>query len=432
MKKTAIPAYSPPPAEDERQLRRAVQELSILNELAREISASTRAREVIAQVVHRSIHAIQAEQGLIALVENPGSSKQKTFARSIQTDVSQVELHLDQVLLGWMQLNGKPLNLTNPCADEAYKHIPLDPNIRSLMCVPLFVKSELIGILIVFNKKDDEGFTADDQRLLTIIAAQSAQVIENARLLEHERELIAMHEELKLANKIQTELLPRSDPLIPGYDISGISIPAQVVGGDYYDFIALADSRLVICLGDVAGKGLPAALLMSSLQASVRSQLIDRCSPGECLRRVNYLLFRNTAANKFATLFFGLLDPRTHTLTYSLAGHEPPLWLRNNAKDPTLLAGGLGLGLCPETIYHEKQIQLEPADLLAVFSDGITETMNEHDEEFGCERLRQLLLSSREASARKLNQEIIDAVGEFQAQKHQHDDRTLVVIKRVT
>jgi sigma-B regulation protein RsbU (phosphoserine phosphatase) len=408
-----------------------VEELSILNDLAREISASNKSNEIIRKVVSRSIHAIHAEQGLITLIETPVSPTQKTLARSIQTDVNQVALHLDQILLGWMQLHKRPLSLNQSQMAEQFKHITWDPNIRSLICVPLFVKSELIGILIAFNKKGGDAFTEDDQRLLTIIAAQSAQVIENARLLEHEQTLIAMREELRLAREIQAELLPKTDPIIEGYDIAGTSIPAHMVGGDYYDFMTIPDGRTVICLGDASGKGISAALLMSSLQAMVRAQLLDHCSPSECLRRTNYLLFQNTASNKFATLFFGILDPVQHTFLYSNAGHEPPIVIRKESVASELSMGELGLGIRKETSYSEKQLQLAPGEVVVIISDGVTEAMNNEGEEFGHDRLRQLLLSHADHSAQELIECIVREVNAFSDSKNIHDDMTLVILKRM-
>jgi phosphoserine phosphatase RsbU/P len=430
MKKASVAVQDSSRVDEDRRLRRAVEELSILNDLAREISASNKSNEIIKKVVSRSIHAIHAEQGLITLIETPVSPTQKTLARSIQTDVNQVALHLDQILLGWMQLHKRPLSLNQSQMVEQFKHITWDPNIRSLICVPLFVKSELIGILIAFNKKGGDTFSEDDQRLLTIIAAQSAQVIENARLLEHEQALIAMREELRLAREIQSELLPKSNPEIEGYDIAGTSIPAHVVGGDYYDFIAVPDGRMVICLGDASGKGMSAALLMSSLQAMVRAQLLDHCSPHECLRRTNYLLFISTASNKFATLFFGLLDPVQHTFSYANAGHEPPILIRKESAVAELPMGELGLGIRKETTYSEKQIQLSPGEVVVIFSDGITEAMNDQAEEFGHDRLRQLLLVHADDSAQQLKDHIVREVCAFSGQKNQHDDMTLVVLKR--
>ena len=194
----------------------------------------------------------------------------------------------------------------------------------SCLSVPLLSKGRMIGLLSVFNKKAEEGFNQDDQRLLSIIATQSAQVIENARLLEEEKALLQIQDELRLAYEIQTQLLPTTNPRINGYDIAGKAIPAKEVGGDYFDFITIDDDRIAFCLGDVSGKGMPAALLMATLQAAVRTQTMLNTPVDDCLIRMNKLLFRSTAAEKFATLFYAVLDTRTHEIRYSNAGHQYP------------------------------------------------------------------------------------------------------------
>jgi len=239
--------------ENER-LRRAVEELSIINDLAREIGASLNSQEIMRKVIHRSLRAVHAEQGDISLVERKQAKTMKTLVRSMVSSSAHEAFHLHQNLLGWMHLNKKPLLMNEPHLDPRFRGLSWDESIRSLLCVPLLSKSELIGILTVYNKKGEAGFAEEDLRLLAIIAGQSAQVVENARLFEEEQTLFRMKEELRLAKDIQLGLLPSDIPQVSGYDIAAISIPAQAVGGDYFDIISIDDSRLVTCLGDVSGK----------------------------------------------------------------------------------------------------------------------------------------------------------------------------------
>jgi len=182
----------------------------------------------------------------------------------------------------------------------------------------------MVGLITAFNKKVAEGYSNDDQRLLSIIATQSAQVIENARLLEEEQALMQMQKEMQMAYDIQVNLLPKTPPILTGFDLAGISIPAQIVGGDYFDFIPVEENRLAICLGDVSGKGLPAALLMANLQATIRGQTLLKPLPKDCLNRSNKLLYQSTDRQKFATLFYGILDSENHQLCYSNAEHNRP------------------------------------------------------------------------------------------------------------
>ncbi|MCJ7802058.1 MAG: SpoIIE family protein phosphatase, partial [Candidatus Marinimicrobia bacterium] len=190
----------------------------------------------------------------------------------------------------------------------------------------------------------DDGFTLDDQRILSIIATQSAQVVENARLYGEEQSLIKIEEELSFAKKIQTNLLPKSNPQIAGYDIAGMNISAKEVGGDYYDFISIDENNTVICLGDISGKGMPAALLMANLQATLRGQALFTSSAGECLARSNKLLYRSTDMQKFATLFYGILDNSKNIFHFSNAGHDPPFLINSDKIVTRLTKGGTVLG----------------------------------------------------------------------------------------
>lgn len=246
--------------DENQRLKRAVEELSILNELSRTISASLNSTEIMNAIVRRSLKAVHAEQGVITLVDNAqADSPMQTLIRAVVSTSQHEQFHANQALLGWMHLNKKPIIVNHPKSDERFQGVPWDPSIRNFVCVPLMVKAALRGVLIVYNKTEAEGFVDDDQRLLAIIAAQSAQVIENARLYEQEKAFLRIQEEVRLAGRIQTDLLPKTNPSIPGYDVAGKSIPAQAVGGDYFDFIRIDERRIVICLGDVSGKGLPAS-----------------------------------------------------------------------------------------------------------------------------------------------------------------------------
>jgi sigma-B regulation protein RsbU (phosphoserine phosphatase) len=229
--------------EDNRRLRKAIEELSILNELARVISSTMDSQAVMETIIKRSVKAIGAEQGAITLVEESASTPFKTLIRAANSSHEHAKLRIDQNIVGWMIIHKKPLLSNDVPNDETFKMFRMSSaaSIGSLLCVPLLVKSKLIGILTVFNKKNNQKFTEDDQRLLAIIATQSAQVLETARLYEQEQAKLALERELDAAREIQKSLLPREVPELPGMDVAARSIPALEVGGDYYDFIPLGD-----------------------------------------------------------------------------------------------------------------------------------------------------------------------------------------------
>jgi sigma-B regulation protein RsbU (phosphoserine phosphatase) len=380
-------------------------------------------------IVHRSLRAVRAEQGVITLLDRTDGNLAETLVRIIGGSASRQPLRPDQNLLGWMQINKGPLILNDPPNDDRFPAVAWDGSIRSVLSAPLLIKSELRGVLTVYNKRGHTPFTDDDARLLTIIATQSAQVIENARLYEEEQVLHRMQDEVGIAAEIQHQLLPESPPHIPGYDLAGVSIPAEDVGGDYFDFIPMDRDRLAVCLGDICGKGLPAAMLMANLQATIRGHTLLNPRSKDCLQHSNRLLYHCTAVERFATLFHGVLDFRRHVLTYSNAGHVWPL-LFASGRRLRLDKGGTALGFFEDVSFEEEEVALNPGDVLVVFSDGITESLNRDDEEYGEERLTALVQDNLAQSAADLIESITAAARQHAGGRSQSDDMTLLVIRR--
>jgi sigma-B regulation protein RsbU (phosphoserine phosphatase) len=292
------------------------------------------------------------------------------------------------------------------------------------------VRSRLIGVLAVYNKKHDGLFREEDQRLLSIIAAQSAQIIENARLYEEERSLIRMREELRVAERIQAGLLPEKPPFVEGYELAGMSLPAQNVGGDYFDYLVVDSTHVAVCVADVSGKGLPASLLMSNVQAALRSRVTAGESPADFLTAVNGLLRRSMNRGSFVTMVYGILDSESHRFTFANAGHNRPLLKRSDGSVERLQTAGLALGLVPEPVYPLDSITLDRGDELLLYSDGITEAMNAGGEEWGEERLRSFLSERLSTAADELLGELTATVGGHRASMQQQDDMTLVLVRR--
>jgi phosphoserine phosphatase RsbU/P len=417
--------------EENRRLRKAVEELSILNELARVISSTMSLDQVIESVVKRSVKAVDGRQGLITLVDESSPTEMKTLIRSIDTTGDQQEFRLNQNILGWMLINKKPLLSNDISSDARFSGIHATGEIRSILCVPLLVRNRLIGILAVFNKKENGSFTEDDKRLLAIIATQSAQILENARLYDQEKSLHVVQEQIRLASIIQLDLLPKHLPQIPGYEITGRTIPAQMVGGDYFDFIPTEESGLALCLGDVSGKGLPASLLMANLQATLRGQTLINSSAKDCISRSNKLLHESTSSEKFATLFFGILDYRNHRLRYCNAGQDPPFLVSSKGSMRRLTTGGIVLSILSAYPFEEEVVDLEPGDTLLIYSDGIPEAMNADREFFGEERLTAFLNANAAVHAGELMDALVAEVKKYAGTQAQSDDMTLVVVKRL-
>ncbi|MCH8069271.1 MAG: SpoIIE family protein phosphatase [Candidatus Marinimicrobia bacterium] len=414
------------------RLQAAVQELSVLNDIAVAVSSARELNDVVELIIQKCIKHLKVEQGAVLLLdqEKPDSPF-RTMVREMDSKIDVVPYHFGLQLSGWMLKNQKPLLINDLQNDQRFRMAPgEDFPVQSLLSVPLRLKGRMMGLLNVFNKQSEQGFTSEDQRLLSIIAAQSAQIIENARLYEEEQMLFHMEEELKVAYEIQMNLLPKEAPHIAGYDIVGKSIPAKEVGGDYYDFISVNGHKLAICLGDVSGKGMPAALLMANLQATLRGQTLSTSSCKDCLRRSNKLLFQSTDVQKFATLFYGILDTRKNELCYTSAGHDHPFLFSGEAGPRRLGTGGIVLGFMKDVTYEEEVVPFHPGDVLVIYSDGVTEAMDAKEEEFGEKRLETLVRDNLVLSSGELMEKIISAVQSFAGDTPQYDDITLVVVKR--
>jgi sigma-B regulation protein RsbU (phosphoserine phosphatase) len=330
-----------------------------------------------------------------------------------------------------MLKNQQPLIVNDLATDNRFRVTDDAGMMRSLLCVPLRLKGRMIGVLSVFNKRGGKPFTEGDSRLLTIIGAQSAQVIENARLYEEEQVLARIEQELNTARSIQQRLLPKVPPVIGGYELAGRSEPARQVGGDYFDYFLQDDNHAVICLADVSGKGISAALLMANAQATVRSLSLSEEALTKRLEHANQLLYNSTDSDKFLTMFYAVLEPQTHQMTFSNAGHNPPLLISAAGEVRELTVGGPVLGILPGFSYEQSSVEMAPGDLLLIYSDGFSEAENLRQEEFGEDRLKELATVHRNETAVGLIERINEEVTAFCGEAPQSDDMTILAVRRV-
>jgi len=415
------------------KLKLAVKELSVLNDIATAVSSTHDLDQVIELIVHECVNHLNVEQGAIMLLDQTETDdKFHTIIREVETETDIVPYHFGVQLSGWMIKNQKPLLINDIANDDRFTNLSDGEfPINSILSAPLKTKGKLIGVLNVFNKMSEDGFTPDDQRILSIIATQSAQVVENARLYDEEQSLKKIEEELNFATEIQKNLLPSSNPQLDGYDIAGKSVSAKEVGGDYYDYITIDENNTVICLGDISGHGMPAAMLMANLQATLRGQALFTSSAGECLTRANKLLYRSTDLQKYATFFYGILNTVKSRFRFSNAGHNTPFLINPNKNVTRLTKGGTVLGFMEDFQFEEDSVKLNSGDILIIYSDGITEAFNEREEEFGEERLLAVLKNNLKSTAEELIENVFEAVNIFVDDGKQSDDITIVAIKKI-
>jgi serine phosphatase RsbU (regulator of sigma subunit) len=288
------------------------------------------------------------------------------------------------------------------------------------LLAPARVGERVFGFVAFGRRSWDEAYDMRDREFVAAAADQAALQLERFRVEDEQREY-------HTAREIQEALLPKDIPHPPGIEISAVWKPARVVGGDYYDVLDLGAGRYAFAIGDVSGKGLPAALLMSNLQAAVRAIAHEAHSPASLCAGVNRIVCGHVLAARFITFFYAIFDARTLELTYSNAGHNAPVLRRPDGREIRLEAGGIVLGVSPRATYEQETISIESGDRLLLFTDGLTEAFNEHDEEFGEERLRGILETMPSTGANELQTAIVSAVSEF-CHGNFNDDATLIVV----
>lgn len=288
------------------------------------------------------------------------------------------------------------------------------------LAVPVLNGEELLATIQVESRPNGQPYDEEDRRYLEAAADHLARAWGELCRREHERDV-------ELSSEIQRGFLPREIPQVHGFEISRFWRPARVVGGDYYDVIKFDEDHVAVCIADVVGKGMPAALLMSNLQAAVKASASVSTQPRDLCERVNRLLCRNVQPGRLISLFYGLLDAVTRRLVYAGAGHNPPILLRRDGSCSRLAEGGRVLGVAPDWSCRQGEIGLEPGDRLVMFTDGVTEARNDEDEEFGEGRLIDVVTRFRDLAPQAIHERIASALFRFCPGGIQ-DDATLLTV----
>jgi serine phosphatase RsbU (regulator of sigma subunit) len=311
-----------------------------------------------------------------------------------------------------------------PRPTVAPEHVP--PRVD--VFVPVVQERRCIAYLALGEKVYGLAYGAEELGHLSVLSTQIAAAMQNIRVMAESVDRKVFEEELKIARKIQMQMLPGEPPALEGFEVYGVTVPSRQVGGDYYDFVVVDRHSLVLVVADVSGKGIPASILTATLQATVRSNADAQTNPVGMMGRLNRLLYRNTSASEFATLFYVVVDLDTGRARYANAGHDFPFLLGNGAAHP-LMESGIVLGCIDEFEYHENQFDIPAGGALVVFTDGVTDSESRAGESYGGDRLRSVLERHASESARDLCRRVIEDVRTFGDGENQ-DDLTLVVLKR--
>jgi sigma-B regulation protein RsbU (phosphoserine phosphatase) len=468
---------------DRRFFREAYNAEMILTELGEAIPTLSKTKQLVELVANKITDALHPENVTIFLDDG----ERGAYVAALSSDASRADAALPTRLHGlvlhydeWHINQLRKLILNLPESSEAVLlpqrpglkvySVPSDHDnqmlraVRSTLLMPIAANGRLRGLISLGRRLSDLPYAQEDNRLLLVVANQMGTFIENMELLSRLVEEERTAREIEMAAEVQRHLFPADGVEDATLEIYGICLPARGVGGDYYDYFDTDDSRTCIAIADVAGKGIAAALLMSTVQASLRCQLIsgDK-SLADVVSSMNRLLQRSTGDGSYATFFLAEFNKATHDLTFVNAGHNPPMLVRGSlasqgkageltgvtgiltrdagtsaglamsvAEEPVvrrLTTGGPIIGTFLDGPYEQETIQLQSGDMLVVYTDGVTEALNPADVEFGEEKLRSIVVESLQLPARELAARVIEKVLEWQDRASQHDDITLIVVK---
>jgi sigma-B regulation protein RsbU (phosphoserine phosphatase) len=404
---------------------RGAAQMKALIHAGQELATNRPLSELFKKILDLSIEAVGAQRGVLMTLE-----ADRLVVRANKGEGFRISSAVrDRVLKEKNSLLVKDTQM-----DDAFRErlSIVEQKVRTLMAVPLQTKDQIIGLIYLDSPFFIREFTVDDLNLITVMANTAAIRIEHARLVEVEQAERIMARDLDQAADIQRRNLPSEPPVVAGADIAGYNAPCRTVGGDYYDFFTYENGRVAMALGDVSGKGMPASLMMMGLQARVQQALFDEPEDlGAAMTRINKITCPKCPSNRFITFFFCVMDPKTGRVAYANAGHNPPLLVRANKEIEMLPGGGPPLGILPTAQYAAQEVTMQQGDLLAIYSDGVTEANNPQEEEFGEDRFGELLAANQTKSAEQIMGEVNAALVSWAEGGPPADDITLVVAKRV-
>ncbi len=435
------PGARPPASALQQDPGRIVKQNQILTALSQASMALISDRpvtELMEFILELAFRVVKAERGFLMLTAGDGNGNAeglevKAVRSSSDEDLKAEGITFSRSIAEKVIAEKVSILTSNAMTDPRFRSQDsiVAVGIRSAMCVPLWNNKTVTGLIYVDSRIHDNVFNQDDLSLLTSLANVAAIKLENAKLVEAMIEKKRIEHELEQARRIQKDALPSLAPDLQGWDIYGTNTPCYTVGGDYYDFVTRPSGNLAFALGDVSGKGIPAAMMMMVLRATVNSSTQQEDSVDSIVAHTNRVMFHNSPEQSYVTFFLGDLDPESGELSYVNAGHIPPILYRKASGTHELLeAGGTVVGLFDGMEYQRGQTRLDPGDILAVFTDGISEAWGQDDEEFGEDRVTDLIKKHASLNAKELIDTIQQEVDQYTGGSRPSDDCTFVVVKR--
>ncbi|HEX4543494.1 MAG TPA: GAF domain-containing SpoIIE family protein phosphatase, partial [Candidatus Acidoferrum sp.] len=398
---------------------------------------------VLGTMIDHAVAVTDADRGLLLEADASGALKVKLARRSGGMRLPPESLTPSQTAIQLALKQQSPViteDLAQADMDLQAAQSIIAQRLRAVVVLPLFAMSRantqesmidikrghFLGVLYLDSRRPT-AFSKLDRQILDALAADAASILDNARLVERERERQRLEQEINIARDIQQALLPRNFPDNPNFAVTGVNFPCLSVGGDYFDVFPLSDGRTAFVIADVSGKGLGAAILTTMLQGALSAMTLGT-DPARVFNHVNRFLCDHSEVGRYATVFFGLLDPDGH-LEFINAGHPSPFLIRRGAAEEAFTEGSYPVGLVPEAEYTAACLKLEPGDTLVLFTDGVTEAMDPDEQLFGVPRLQQVLNGQVQCPLEHLQKCILEAVENFTRGAHQADDLTLLIVR---
>lgn len=413
------------------RLKSAVEELTLLNELALAASTSVDVNKVLDIIIQKSIKAVKAEQGSIMLVTPKKDTPFETLIRKEDISGEMTGYKVGANITGWVLKNKQPLIIENLAKDDRFKVTEKEiGEIQTVLCVPIVTHAEIIGVLTLTNKKTGEPFSSNDLRLISILAAQSGQLIHNSQLQQQAMERKRLQHQLDMAREMQLNLLPKKDPQNQLIEIASYFSPADAVGGDYFDYFQTEEDKMVIALADVSGHGAAAALVMTLLKGILYSVMSKFESLGKALQETNRTLSSMIPADNFVTMQLLMIDSAKEEIHIANAGHNPVIKYNSAQKKCQLLeVKGCAINLLPDFVYSSNTFEIKPDDVIVVYTDGINEAPNFNSEMFQISRLTETVENSDKGSAQTIINHIRKELASFTENQKQSDDMVLIAVK---
>jgi phosphoserine phosphatase RsbU/P len=410
-----------------------VDKLRLLLDITKTISRSLDLEELLNLVMDTLGSLLPYDAAGIYLIE-PGPSNDSPYifkskairGYEISFELVEPRLKLGEGFLGSVAQSGKAIISADVSKDPRY--FAARSRTRSEMLAPIISNDKVIG---VFDLESDRlnAYNEDDLSVLQMLTSQVAIIIEKVRLHEQLVEQRRIQAQLEIAREVQLELLPDADPNLAGFDISAYVFPTEEVSGDYYDWVEVFEDQIGVTVADAVGKGIPAALLMAFLRASIRAGVQTGYASHILLSKINNLLWDSIEDNRFVTAIYGMLDATNRTFVFANAGHNPPLLIKADGEYRYVEYGDTPLGMFYDARYHQHFIRFEKGQVMVIYTDGITEATNADDEEFGQERFAKSVLAGIDLPAKKMVDHIRKDVADFTQRKFLDDDGTLFIVK---